>query len=107
MKNHILNILTLACCAISVMVSAITTDIDSGNIVDAPMSQIRRDGRNSDVRSVFEEMRLKLEEKEAALSEMDHPMLTRHGENIDVQMDMLWDWNHIINLTFTNANDTI
>ena len=62
--------------------------------VDAPMEMIRKDGRNPDVRSVFEEMRLKLEEKEA----QDHPMLTRHGEDVDIEMEMLWDWNHVINL---------
>ena len=34
-------------------------------------------------------------------------MLTKHGENIDVQMDLLWDWNHVINLKLSNATDSI
>ena len=100
MKNKILSTLALVCCINLISLGATEH-------VDTPMEMIRKDGRNPDVRSVFEEMRLKLEEKEAQMKDQDHPMLTRHGEDVDIKMEMLWDWNHVINLKFTNANDTI
>ena len=31
-------------------------------------------------------------------------MLAKHGENIDVQMDLLWDLNHVIDLKLTNES---
>ena len=34
-------------------------------------------------------------------------MLSKHGENIDLTMDMLWDYNHVINLRLSNATDLI
>jgi len=75
------------------------------------MTRLVKDGRDADQRSVFEEMRLKLEAQEAMektrSSLNDHPMLTKHGENIDVQLDMLWDWNHVIKMKLTNSTDDI
>ena len=48
-------------------------------------------------------MRLYLEAQEEAESQ-GHPMLsTAGGGDVDVTMQMLWDWNHVISLNLTNS----
>ena len=74
---------------------------DSTGVVDASMTMMRRDGRNHDEVSVFEEMRLRIEAKK------EHPLLSTHGTDADVSMEMLWDWNHVIGLKMTKSNDTL
>ena len=82
-------------------------------LIDAEMKKIKGDGRDINTTSVFEQMRRRLEEQgetqveEAAGSLDGHPMLTVHGENVDVQMDLLEDWNHVITLKFTDASRDI
>ncbi len=34
-------------------------------------------------------------------------MLTTHGTDADVTMEMLWDWNHVIDMKMTKSNDTL
>jgi len=74
---------------------------DSTGVLDAPMTMMRRDGRNHDEVSVFEEMRLRIEAKK------EHPMLSTHGTDVDVSMEMLWDWNHVIEIKMAKSNDTL
>lgn len=51
-------------------------------VLDARMTMLRRDGRDPDQTSVFEEMRLLMEAKK----EQTHPMLEKaaHGTDVDV-----------------------
>ena len=80
---------------------------DNQSMIDSKMTKLRKDGRDPDTMSVFEEMRQKLEESQEAANSgfyNGHPMLAKHGENIDVQMDMLWDLNHVIDLKLTNES---
>ena len=80
---------------------------DNQSMIDTKMTKLRKDGRDPDTMSVFEEMRQKLEESQEAANSgfyNGHPMLAKHGENIDVQMDLLWDLNHVIDLKLTNES---
>lgn len=71
------------------------------------MTRMNGDGRDTNTTSVFELMRLKLEEQELNLSSEHPKLLATHGEDIDVQMNMVWDWNHVIALKLTDASDDI
>lgn len=91
---------------------SLTTDTagdDVSSHFDAPMKMVRRDGRHADQVSVFEEMRLKLEELENTHGPLtaDHPLLSATGEGVDVAMEMLYDWNHIVNIKLNRTAEPI
>ena len=92
--------LALACCSASVNAFKqfspfANLDSSEDGFFDSHMTLANEDGRHSHIKSVFEEMRQALEAKEAGT---EHPYLQTHGENVDVNMDMLRDWNHVIQL---------
>lgn len=74
---------------------------DGSGVIDTKMTTLKKDGRDPSVRSVFEEVRQARSEKK------EHAMLTEHGVDIDVQMDMLADWNHVVALNFTHAEKPV
>ena len=107
MLTHKLYFLTLACLMNRTLNAFMNFgDQPFGGIIDSKMTKMSGDGRDTNTTSVFEIMRLKLEEQE--LSSSEHPMLSAgHGKDVDVQMNMVWDWNHVIALKLTDASDDI
>jgi|Transcript_29969 hypothetical protein len=74
---------------------------------DALLETVNEDGRHEHVTSVFEQRR---QWKEArANGDDDHPILKAAGDNneyIDAFLDLIWDWNHIINVRLHKATKT-
>mgnify|MGYP001626815009 CR=1 FL=1 len=68
------------------------------------MKALRPDGRDPSVRSAFEEIRLAHEAKKQGL---DHPLLTRRKDGVDVDMDMLQDYSHSVTVRLGKATDTM
>jgi len=40
------------------------------------------------------------------LDKQSHPLLSTGSDNVDVEMQMLWDWNHVITLNLTDSEET-
>jgi len=71
--------------------------------VDAPMRNIKGDGRDPETRSYFEEMRLMMQGK----ADEEHPVLKAPAQDADVNMYMMMDWNHVIDVRLRKANQDL
>ena len=80
-------------------------DEKKGQFFDSKMTSIRGDGRDPNVRSDFEHIRLAIEAKENGVT--DHPLLSSRADGVDVDMSLLYDYNHSINVKLGNATDMI
>lgn len=71
---------------------------------DTLLESVNEDGRHEHVTSVFEQRR---QQKEAlANGDTEHPLLRAEGANenyVDAFLDLIWDWNHIINVRLHKA----
>mmetsp|Transcript_1595 Transcript_1595/g.2355 ORF Transcript_1595/g.2355 Transcript_1595/m.2355 type:complete len:116 (-) Transcript_1595:1492-1839(-) len=79
----------------------------STGYVDSHIEMLRKDGRDPDVRSVFEEMRLALDEAEErgeSLDDSEHPLLGARNEGVDISLNMVWDYNHVISLKLNDGS---
>ena len=89
MKNQLLLTLS-ALVANKLSVNALEVGTVTNNkavAFDQPMSMIARDGRDVDQTSVFETMRLRLEEKRAQENaDKEHPFLTAESSEFDLSM---------------------
>ena len=69
------------------------------------MSSLRGDGREDHIRSDFEEIRLAIEARDSGVTE--HPLLTARADGVDVDMSLLYDYNHSVDVRLGNATDVI
>ena len=87
-----------------------TADAPKNKTFDLPMKQLSRDGSEPSRSGFFEAAMSKREERRSssvnADEESGHPMLSA-PEIFDVDMPMLMDWNHIVELTMNRANSTL
>jgi hypothetical protein len=110
---------TLTTLGNSELIEQFSDEHDKLGIFDIELEQVNEDGRHEHVTSVFEQRR---QQKEAlAKGDKDHPLLRQDSEsadsgNADIQrepattadyvdafLDLIWDWNHIINVRLHRA----
>ena len=70
-------------------------------IIDAKMRRVTKDGRDADQVSFFEYVRQRHDEGN---SEGRKALQATHGVNVDVNMNMMWDLNHAIELKVKSSD---